>query len=150
MSHENVFFIKESTMSRMASSARKILESDIKLSTEDIVLILNNLIKRDIVFISSKASFNIAMRGTGDVKIYINSSLYETVSLNPNQKNTLALSTEGERAIFSLEGANGIIELDLRESGLEDLVFNSYVPLNKLIIFNNNIKRLDLSRCKEL
>ena len=150
MDQKDNFLIKGTTITDLAASVRKLLKSEKKLTTNEITKALNSFINKDIVFTSSKTDFNITMRGTGEIALYINDKFHARVPLNPEHETQFALHTIEENSIFSMDDAEGLVELDMREAGLESLVFNSYIPLKKLVIFGNDIKRLDLSKCKEL
>lgn len=146
--------VSEDTLKSIADTMRASLNTCDKMYITDVpglVEILSGNSSKDICFTSKNESVIIGLKGEGQVRIYVNNALVDTVVLNEDSFTYATVPGSDDRcSLYQIDDVDCITELDLRENGIDLLEFNSYNKIIKLILMDNYISKLDLSKCKEL
>ena len=103
-----------------------------------------------IQFTSDRSEILIRYSSNGTVKFYANDNLIEQIDTNVGLASIVLQAGQDSDNSYRIEGIENILTLDISGQGIRTLVVNSYTALTKLVIYDNNIIKLDLSNCPEL
>lgn len=92
----------------------------------------------------------IAMRGEGTVRIYKNGVQAYEIDLDGTEKVWTDPCIAGEKAVYFIDNADSIAELDLHGNHITEFYVNRELPLRKLVIYDNELHQLDCSRLTNL
>ncbi len=92
----------------------------------------------------------IGMKGSGNIKIFKNWVLAAELSLTESGETWTDSCRGGEKAVYQIDNADGITELDLHGNHITGLYFSRQLPLRKLMIYENDLQQLDCGNLTEL
>lgn len=103
-----------------------------------------------IQFTSDLSEILIRYSSNGTVKFYANDNLIEQVDTNAGLASIVLPASQDRDNSYRIEGIENLLTLDVSNQGVGTFFVNSYTSLTKLVIYDNNIIKLDLSNCPEL
>ena len=145
--------IGRDTLQEIVDKVRDSLNVDDSMYITEVpglVEILTGNLSKDICFTSLDDLVRVGLKGNGVVNLYVNNENKKTIELSDSFQYVELSGVADKCNIYQIDNADNITELDLREDAIDKLEFNSYNRINKLILMNNRISKLDLSKCKEL
>lgn len=92
----------------------------------------------------------LAFQGTGTVKIYKNCVFACELAAAEDWVSWSDECLAGEIATYQIDNADGITALDLHENHITGFYVSRKLPLNKLMIYENDLQQLDCSNLTEL
>lgn len=101
-----------------------------------------------ISILSNKEKILLKIKGSGTIVVRIGS---ENKNYELNEKNeTIIEHTFGDQREVEIQNATIISEINAAENGIISIILSGCSKLNKLLIYNNGIRNLDLSQATEM
>ena len=102
-----------------------------------------------IVFVTEKPQIRIGLSGQGKVNIFVNGAPPVEKQLE-EEIQTFPIDTWTPSSVVRIQEIGKLVELNLSGNQLSSFSVNSQTALNKLVIYDNDIKKLDCSLCPDL
>lgn len=106
----------------------------------------NNTQIEDIRINSNKEVITLSMCGSGSVKI-LGPYEYKIVDLTETLQ---TINISNENGTVYIQNISGLQELDAHSQGITSFVVNGNCNINKLVLYDNQLQKLDLFNCKKL
>ena len=101
-----------------------------------------------ISLLSNKEKLSLKVKGSGTIVVRIGSE-NKNYELNGKDE-TIIEHTFGDQREVEIQNAKIISEINVAENGISSIILNGCSKLNKLLIYNNEIRNLDLSQAAEI
>ena len=101
-----------------------------------------------ISLLSNKEKLSLKVKGSGTIVVRIGSE-NKNYELNETDE-TIIEHTFGDQREVEIQNAKIISEMNVAENGISSIILNGCSKLNKLLIYNNEIRNLDLSQAAEI
>lgn len=110
---------------------------------------VNEIIKEGagIHITTNNPSITLSIKGNGTIKLMTDYD-YHVLELSTENCSTVTIDTT--RGYLCISDVHYITELDIHGQGVTNFIVTAESPLNKLIIYDNQLQELDLSNCKYL
>lgn len=92
----------------------------------------------------------VTMSGEGTVRIYKNGVQAAELTLCGTEIVWTDSCIAGEKAVYFIDNADSITELDLHSNHITEFYVNRELPLRKLVIYDNALQQMDCSRLPQL
>ena len=110
------------------------------------ISVKNTTLIEDLHIESTNDVVSLSLRGVGTVKV-LTPYEYKLVDLTEELQQVEIKNTNGN---IYIQNISGVTEIDAHGQNITSFIINSECPINKLVIYDNEINKLNLFNCKQL